>query len=622
MEFILGCNYWASNAGAEMWRNFDEIAIEKDMSVLSENGVKDIRVFPNWRDFQPVMPLMSSKNTIDRYCLEGEKEPTNPYYLDDEKMEQFSVFLDICQKYGIRVIVGLLTGWMSGRTFVPSALYEKNLITDPVALWFEQLFIEGFVKAFKSRSEIIAWDLGNECNCMSLVQNKLEAASWTYTVANAIRANDGSRPVISGMHSLELEDSKPWRIQEQSFVCDMLTTHPYPFWCMHTRIDEIASLRTTLHATAQGKMYAEISKKGCLAEEIGTMGPMLSDNDNAANFLRANLFSLWANGATGVMWWCSSDQEKLDTYPYTVQCVERELGLMDSSHNPKPVLKELKKFSDFLSSEAPILPQAREDGVCILTKGQDQWGTAFMTYILAKQAGLNIRFEYGENELPESRLYMLPSVNGYTFMTKNRFDELKKKVFEGADLYISANNIIIPGFEEFTGLKVVDSFESVTGGSVSVEGCEIPFSKIRAFRLECTNAEAIACDSEGNPCITVNQYGKGRVFFVNFPLESSLIEKHNAFNGNEHKIYSSLLGEHKASYPLTVSGKDVMFTYHQEGDREYAVIINHSAESKNPAITLADGYEIEDVIYGNPDMTAGFDACVISLRKLDTKDDF
>ena len=54
MEFILGCNYWASNAGADMWRDFDKEAIDKDLDALSSHGVTHMRVFPNWRDFQPV----------------------------------------------------------------------------------------------------------------------------------------------------------------------------------------------------------------------------------------------------------------------------------------------------------------------------------------------------------------------------------------------------------------------------------------------------------------------------------------------------------------------------------------------------------------------------------------
>ena len=45
MDFILGCNYWASNAGADMWRCFDANAIEKDIKTLSEYGITHIRAF-------------------------------------------------------------------------------------------------------------------------------------------------------------------------------------------------------------------------------------------------------------------------------------------------------------------------------------------------------------------------------------------------------------------------------------------------------------------------------------------------------------------------------------------------------------------------------------------------
>ena len=71
MDFILGCNYWASNAGADMWRNFDENTIRADLGALSENGVTHMRVFPNWRDFQPVMPLFRGHGVLNEYCMEA-----------------------------------------------------------------------------------------------------------------------------------------------------------------------------------------------------------------------------------------------------------------------------------------------------------------------------------------------------------------------------------------------------------------------------------------------------------------------------------------------------------------------------------------------------------------------
>lgn len=57
-EFMAGCNYWASNAGTEMWRNRGEETVDEDFRKLSQYDVKCLRVFPNWRNFQPIVPLM------------------------------------------------------------------------------------------------------------------------------------------------------------------------------------------------------------------------------------------------------------------------------------------------------------------------------------------------------------------------------------------------------------------------------------------------------------------------------------------------------------------------------------------------------------------------------------
>ena len=127
MEFLLGCNYWASNAGSDMWRCFDADVVREDVRVLSSYGVTHMRVFPNWRDFQPVMPLYTGQGTLDGYCLEGERPAENPCYLDEVMLDRFRIFLDICDEYGVRVVVGLITGWMSGRLNIPSALYGKNV---------------------------------------------------------------------------------------------------------------------------------------------------------------------------------------------------------------------------------------------------------------------------------------------------------------------------------------------------------------------------------------------------------------------------------------------------------------------------------------------------------------
>lgn len=614
MNFILGCNYWASNAGAEMWRDFDINAVEKDMKILAEHGVTHIRVFPNWRDFQPVMPIYTDAGSFAEYRLCGEKKSENEYYLDEVMLERFSDFLSVCEKYSIKVIVGLITGWMSGRLFVPPALYGINVITDYQAQYFEQLFIRGFIERFKERKSIIAWDLGNECNGMSPVTDRFQAANWSALISGAIRSADSSRPVISGMHELDVQTN--WRLKDQAMFTDMLTTHPYPYWSRHTRIDKNLSYRTSLHPTAQTKYYSEIGGKPCMTEETGTMGPMLCSDDKAGDFIRINMFSLWANGATGYMWWCANDQDELMTFPYTAQMVETELGMIDGKSNPKPVLKEMKKFSEFLKEFKEDLPPAKADAVCILSQTQNQWGVGYMTYLLARQAGLNLKFAYSEYQIPDSKLYLLPSVNSFRVMPKENYIELKKRVYDGADLYISMDDGVLSGFEAFTGLKVVDSYQHPENGEFMLDGEKIEFSRTFNLILESTGAEILAKDNDGNPVVSVNRYGKGRVFFVAYPLENSLVDSHDAFLKNHSSVYKSLFKEYLESYPVRVNNPDAVLTCHGDEKDFTVVVLNHSDKEAQLDLSIKDGFVIDEVIYGSKNTIKPFDACIFKVKNI------
>ena len=68
--------------------------------------------------------------------------------------------------------------------------------------------------------------------------------------------------------------------------------------------------------------------------------------------------------------------------------------MIDGERRPKPVLLAMKQFAEDRKKWDVDLPGAREDAVCILTSGQDQWGTAYMAWCLAKQVSMNLRFCY------------------------------------------------------------------------------------------------------------------------------------------------------------------------------------------------------------------------------------
>jgi hypothetical protein len=82
-------------------------------------------------------------------------------------------------------------------------------------------------------------------------------AAWTWTAAitNTIRAEDNSRPVFSGMHSLLPDRHAAWTMQDQSELADLLTTHPYPYFTPYCDQDPANTIRTILHSTAESRFW-------------------------------------------------------------------------------------------------------------------------------------------------------------------------------------------------------------------------------------------------------------------------------------------------------------------------------------------------------------------------------
>ena len=597
MNFMTGCNYWASHAGPEMWVNWNEAIVREDLKKLAEQNLHTLRVFPNWRDFQPLTPYRGQKGKHLGYL----EEKTNPWYLDEEMLTRFRIFLDLCHQFGHTCIVGLLTGWMSGRLFAPTALLDKNLFTDPTALLFQQRFVTGFVTRFKDHPAVYAWDLGNECNCLSSCDDRDAAANWTHIISNAIRAADPTKPVISGMHGLTADGV--WTIKDQGECCDILTTHPYPNWCIHTYHDSTLSWRTAMHAACESKLYADLGGKPCLVEEIGTMGPMLCSNENAAKFLRANLFSCLANGAAGLLWWCANEQTDLRTPPFSESMIERELGLFDADGNAKPVTEELCRFTQFLQT-LPQLSKAKEDAVCILTKDQDQWGTAYMTWCLAKQAGLNLRFVWCEDALPDAKLYLMPSICGFDVISRPQYESLQEKVRQGAALYISNRDAVLSGFEALCGMKVLDS--GAYPDRRTAMGIE--FDRPVRYVLSPTTGRVLACDNADDPAVCVNELGKGKVFYVNFPLESMLLDRYDAFDGEYYKIYQKL-------FDLAEKDPHLAVTVHPVGqDEEYRIYVNYSDAVRS--MILPEGAR---ALYGDPSAIAPYDGCIVICSSAATR---
>ena len=518
-SFFFGVNYWASHAGIYTWRDWKPEIIEEDFKKLSSAGVKVLRVFPLWCDFQPITALYDYAGIFkevshgDEFLDASTEEGRAGVSLS--MMEKFDYFVDLAAKYGFKIIVSLLNGWMSGRTFAPEALRGKNLILDPFCVKWEVRFVKYFVKRFRDKQNIIAWEQGNECNCLSLVNNQDEAYVWSTTINDAIRSQDASRPIISGMHSLAAGEH--WKIKDQAEICDVLTIHPYILFTENCMLDKMVSPRAILHSPAEQTLYEDMGKRQCLVEEIGTLGPHMGSSERAAEFVRANLFNSWAHGSSGMLWWTAFDQMNLPYAPYEWAPVERELGIFRADGSEKLMVNELRAFDKFLK-EIPYknLPERNRDAVCLLSP--DDWNGAYGAFMLAKRAGIELRFADSSECAPKSKLYIIPG--GAAGVTrKSVFADLLKKVENGASLLITYGRENIVPFDEIIGCKSNGRYKA---GEVSfeIDGKKLNITRDFAIDLEPCSAEVVLSDAEGKPLLTKNSYGKGYIMFFNAPIES------------------------------------------------------------------------------------------------------
>jgi len=535
---------------------------------------------------------------------------------------------DMAREHGLQLVAVLITGWMSGRFFAPPALAHLNAITEPASILWQIRLVDVFVRRFSGHEAIVAWDLGNECNGMGKVVSREAAWLWTSAISKTIRAADPTRPVISGMHSLSADPTGrtgAWTLRDQGELIDILTTHPYPLFTPHCHREPLDTMRPLLHATAETCLYADLSGRPAFVEEFGTLGPRVCDERVAAKMVRVRLFDLWAHDCRGALWWCAYDQTELSHAPYDWFAIERELGLFRADGSPKPAAAEFKKFRSTIGKLS--LPPRRIDAVCILTEGQDHWGVAFTSFILAKQAGFDIRFVFADQFLPEAKLYLLPSMKGLTALSRRQEEELWRRVEAGATLYVSFDEKGSLGrWNHFSGARVISS--ALRGDEGTGAGsCRFAFTSrgdgdsevftVRAperLVVEIIGAEVLAAEEKGAPLLLCYPVGSGKVFSLLVPMEAALSVETGAFLAETMqsfwKIYRMFAAKIIANRWMQKSGSPwIGITEHESAGTRWAILTNYADFEVTEEIRLCAGFLVNDVL-------SGPDPAIVSSAKL------
>ena len=514
-KMALGANYWASHAATEMWRKWDAKAVEEDLRVLAANGFRLLRVFPNWADFQPIHACYLSANNFDKVnetrLFDAEEPlpdtPCGRAGVDERMVVRFEAFCDLAEKYGIRLIVPLLTGQMTFRNYIPPALANRNPFSDPYALMWEGRYLECMVSRLKAKKSIVAWESGNEARILGKSENAFHSEAWLRYVHQTIRLADPSRPVI-GVDGLEISRETLWPSAMNAALSDYTTTHPYGFWGAVYN-DDFLSVRSTTFAAAQTYALAQIGGKPAFIEEHGSRRQEQASQANVAKYMRNMLWNSWALDCRAMLWWCAYDQTGMTIAPYNWRQPCVELGIFRRDRTPYPAVGAAKAFAA-MQDALPVagLPKAKTEAV-VLTTDRD---VLHASYILARQAGIMPRFANPEEKLPEASCYFLPDAHGRAYLTVERWEDLKARVRAGATLYLSWNDTFLDAMEEVGGIEV--AYRQRTGGQDVCDfgDFKLPVGYAVKRRFNALTAETLARNQAGEGVFFRNRYGKGTVY--------------------------------------------------------------------------------------------------------------
>ena len=341
-------------------------------------------------------------------------------------------------------------------------------------------------------------------------------------------------------------------------------------------------MRGLLHAVAEAKAYEGIEQIPCLIEEIGTLGDFLCSREMSAAYAKTNLYSSWANGMTGMIWWCANEQVNLKYPPYTWNPLERELGIFDENGEEKLVAKEFRDFKETVCALPFEITKPKTDAVCVLCGNGMDWARIVGSYVLSKQAGFNLSYAH-ETSIPESDMYILPSVNEMPEGT--RLDELLKRVETGATLVITyASRLIFSKFEQLTGNKLI--YNSVANSPAAVKAYK--FNRNTKLTLKSTSSTVLMSEDDSNPFLTVSNYGNGKVIFCAAPIEKQFSETVGEPDAGLYEVYKII-----AKYldlKITRNDKHIGITFHTlEDGTNIAVAINYSGNEITDTLNIKDG---------------------------------
>ena len=189
--FPVGVNYWPRRKAMYWWKDFDRDEVAEEFDVIAGLGLRLVRPFLLWEDFQPTPDAVAAA-----------------------ALDHLEVVCDLAAERGLGLDVTFFTGHMSGPNWAPSWLLGghepvvdgrqvvsgtnedagpyRNFFTDPVAIDAAERQLRAVVGRLQGHRGVWAWNLGNEPDNFALPPDDAAGAEWAARMFAVIRELDPS----------------------------------------------------------------------------------------------------------------------------------------------------------------------------------------------------------------------------------------------------------------------------------------------------------------------------------------------------------------------------------------------------------------------------------------------
>lgn len=350
-EFVTGVNYWPVESAMNWWHYFDSSIIADDFSRIKEAGLRGVRIFLLWEDFQPLPQKVSTK-----------------------ALDELVRVLEIAHQKDLLILPTLFTGHMSGINYLPPWMLElkesedrfpvfsegkirrntiRNFYSDRDLRKAQKYLIREVSLALQGHPSLWAWDLGNEPSNLTTPNNRQEFLVWLEEMVSELKKVE-TIPITLGLHQEDLEEDRMMGPKEVATFCDFLSIHAYPIYANWADSPLDVDLPTFL-----GVLTHWLGLKEVLIEEVGIpssqepQAERVFSEEKAYEYYEGLLKKIKKPSFLGTFFWCYGDYASSlwGQTPFDENIHERYFGLFREDHSPKPFIPLLKDLHSKVDSK-------------------------------------------------------------------------------------------------------------------------------------------------------------------------------------------------------------------------------------------------------------------------------